>query len=111
MATRIQFYLDENVPLAVAEQLQRRGLTAITVRDSGLLGGDDHNHLRRAYQEGWVLCTHDADFIDMAMAGEPHAGIVFGQQHQHGVGDWVRFLDLVAAVYTPQEMMNHIEYI
>ncbi len=111
MAVKIQFYLDENVPVAVAEQLRRRGITAITARDLDLLGESDHNHLRRAHQKGWVFCTHDADFIDMAMAGEPHTGIIFGQQHQHGIGDWVRFLELIAAVYTPTEMINRIEYI
>ena len=111
MATKIQFYLDENVPLAVADQLQRRGVTAVTVRDLGLLGDSDPNHLRRANREGWVFCTHDTDFVDMAMAGELHVGIVFGQQHRHGIGDWVRFLALIAAVYTPEDMYNRIEYV
>lgn len=111
MAVQIQFYLDENVPLAIAEQLRRRGITAITTHDLGLLGESDQNHLYRANQEGWVLCTHDADFIDMAMAGEPHTGIIFGQQHQHNIGDWVRFLELVAAIYAPEDMINRVEYI
>jgi hypothetical protein len=111
LAVRIRFYIDENVPVAVADQLQRRGITAVTVRDLGLLGDTDLNHLRRARREGYVFCTHDADYIEMALTGEPHEGIVFGQQRQHGVGDWVRFLELLYAVYLPEDMANRIEYI
>ena len=40
-----------------------------------------------------------------------HAAIVFGQQHKHGIGDWVRFLELLAAVYDPEEMKKRIEYL
>lgn len=60
---------------------------------------------------GYVLCTHDADSIDIAASGETHTGIVFGQQHQHGIGDWVRFLELLAAFYQPDEMHDRIEYL
>ena len=111
MAPGIHFYLDENLPVAVATQLQRRGLTAVTVRDLGFLGDSDANHLARATRLGYVLCTNDADYVDLAAAGYAHAGIVFGQQHKHGVGDWVRFLELLAAVYDPEEMLNRVEYL
>lgn len=111
MADKIRFYLDENVPVAVAVQLQRRGITAVTVRDLDLLGDSDPNHLRRASAAGYVFCTHDADFAELAVAGERHAGIVFGQQHKHGIGDWVRFLALLCAVYEPEDMINRIEYL
>ena len=30
---KVRFYLDENVQVAIAEQLKRRGIDAITVRD------------------------------------------------------------------------------
>ncbi len=60
---------------------------------------------------GFVFCTHDADFVEMAAAGVEHAGIVFGQQHKHGIGDWVRMLELLAAVAEPQEMKNRVEFI
>lgn len=54
MAAKIRFYLDENVPVAVATQLRRRGLDAVTVRDLGVLGDSDTNHLRRAAGMGRV---------------------------------------------------------
>ena len=107
----IRFYLDENVPIAVATQLKRRNIEVVTVRDLGFLGDSDINHLRRATELGYVLCTHDVDYIELAVNGVEHSGIVFGQQHRHGIGDWVRFLELVHAAYAPDEINNRIEYV
>lgn len=111
MATKIRFYLDKNVPIAVATQLKRRGIEVVTVRDLGMLGDSDVNHLRRATEMGYVLCTHDANYVELTASGVEHTGIVFGQQHRHTIGDWVRFLELVQAVYEPEEMHNRIEYV
>lgn len=86
MAARIRFYLDENVQTFIAEQLKRRGIEVVTVRELGLLGDEDINHLERAAQMGYVLCTHDSDYVDLAADGREHAGIVFGQQHKHTIG-------------------------
>lgn len=111
MAAPVRFYLDENVPIAIAVQLQRRGIEAVTVRDLRRLGDSDINHLQRASAMGYVLCTHDVDYLALAEQGVAHAGIVFGQQHRHGVGDWVRFLELLFAVVDADEMVARIEYI
>ena len=107
----IRFYLDENIPVVVATQLRRRGIEVVTVRDLDLLGDSDVNHLQRARMMGYVLCTHDADYVELTVSGVEHAGIIFGQQHKHGIGDWVRFLELLHAVCTPEDMNNHIEYL
>lgn len=111
MAANVRCYLDENVPVAVAEQLRRRNIDALTTRELGLLGESDINHLKRAMDQGRVLCTHDTDYLNMAFEGIEHTGIIFGQQAKHGVGDWVRFLELVHGVYTSEEMKNRLEYI
>lgn len=108
---KIRYYLDENVPVVIAAQLKRREIEAVTVRDLGALGDTDLNHLERAAQMGYVLCTHDADFVDMAQSGFEHAGMVFGQQHKHTVGAWVSFLELIYEVYTLEEMHNRLEYV
>lgn len=108
---KVRFYLDENVQVAIAEQLARRGIEVVTVRDLGLLGDEDVHHLARATRLGYVLCTHDSDYIDLAAAGMEHAGIVFGQQHKHTIGDWVKFLELVHGVYGMDDMQNLIEYL
>lgn len=106
----LRFFLDENVPIAVARQRKLRGIDAVTVRDLGLLGENDLNHLQNATAQERVFCTNDADFLQLAARGIEHAGIVFGQQDIHYVGEWVNWLTLMHAVYTAEEMSNRIEY-
>jgi predicted nuclease of predicted toxin-antitoxin system len=72
LATSIHFYLDENVPVAVANQLKRRHIAVVTARDLEALGESDASHLHRAVVMGAVFCTHDADFVDIAAQGISH---------------------------------------
>jgi hypothetical protein len=75
------------------------------------LGDTDENHLQRATAEGRVLCTFDTDFIELAAAGQSHAGIVLGQQEVHYIGAWVNYLELMQAAMTPEEMIDRVEYL
>lgn len=111
LAASLRFYLDENVEVVIARQLQRHGIEIVTVRDLNLLGDEDINHLNRATEMGRVLCTYDADYIELATSGIEHAGIVFGQPEKHGIGWWVQSLLLIHAVYTAEEMKNRVEYL
>ncbi len=111
MAAKIRFYLDENVPVIVAKQLQARKIDAVTVRDLGMLGASDVAHLAKATTMGCVLCTNDADFLRLAATGIKHSGIVFGQQDQHYVGEWVKFLTMLHAIYSSDEMADRVEYL
>jgi hypothetical protein len=111
LAAAIRLYLDENVPVAVADQLRRRGIEAVTARDLGVLSDSDVNHLARATQMGYVLCTYDSDYIELAASGIEHAGIVKGTAEKHWIGDWVKGLELIHAVYTDEDMRNHVEYL
>ena len=107
----LRFYLDENVPVAVAGQLRGRGIGVVTARDLGVLHDDDDTHLRRASTMGYVLCTHDVDFVQLARAGMAHAGILVGHPVRHGIGDWVRGLMLYHATYTAEEMLDRVEFL
>jgi len=111
LAAAIRLYLDENLSPRIAVQLRRRGIDAVTVHDLDVAGDTDENHLARATRLQRVLVTADVDFLVMAAAGQQHLGIVFGEQTTHKIGDWVKALDLLCAVYAPEEMANHIEYI
>jgi hypothetical protein len=83
----------------------------VSVRDLGLLGDTDDNHLSHAFTLGRVLVTTDTDFLIMASAGIEHAGIIFGAQEDHSVGDWVKELELICFVYEPEDMRNRVEFI
>lgn len=111
MDSGIRLYIDESVEADVAEQMQQRGIDAVTVRDLGLLGDTDINHLRRASEMGRVLCTYDTDFLRIAAAGADHAGIIFGFHDRTTYGDWVRGLELNCGAMTADEMKNHVEYL
>ena len=111
LAAKVRFYLDENVPVEVARQLRSRGIDVVTARDLGLLGASDRVYLENATALGRVLCTFDADYLRLVSEGMAHAGIVFGQQSLHYVGDWVNWLTLIHAVYDPREMVERVEYL
>ncbi|MCA9949322.1 MAG: DUF5615 family PIN-like protein [Anaerolineales bacterium] len=111
MAAVIRLYLDENLSPKIAKQLQLRGIDAVSVRDIGFLGDDDHNHLARATQQDRVLVTADVDFLQLAADVHYHAGIVFGIQQENTIGDWVKALEVLCFVYTAEEMQNHVEYL
>ena len=111
MGAAIRLYLDEPIPLAIASQLRRREIEVFTLQELGVLGDSDANHLERATKMGCVLCTCDGDFLKLAADGMEHARIVFGNQLRHSIGDWVNALVLIHAVYTPDDMKNHVEYL
>jgi hypothetical protein len=111
LASDILYYLDENIPIVIAEQLKRKGIDVVTVRDIGRLGDSDENHLQRASEMGRVLCKHDQDFLRLAAEGINHKGIVFGIQDLHSIGDWVRGLELIHAILKPDDMENNVEYL
>ena len=87
MEVGIRLYLDENLSPKIAEQLMLRGIDAVSVRDLGTLGDSDSNHLERANKLERVLVTSDVDFLRFAAESIEHAGIVFGVQGDHSIGD------------------------
>ncbi len=104
---RIRFYIDENLSPEIVTQLRMHGIDVIR----GPLGADDPAHLERATRMGRVVCTSDDDFIKLAARGADHAGIIWGEQTDHSVGDWVRYLRLVNEVQSSDEMINTVNYV
>ena len=77
----------------------------------GALGADDPVHLERATVMGRVVCTTDDDFIKLAAQGIEHAGTIWGEQEYRSIGDWVKYLRLVHAAQSAEEMINAINYV
>jgi hypothetical protein len=111
MENRLRYYMDENVPTAVAEQLRLNSIDAISVHDLEQLGDADLNHLQRATNMGRVLCTHDQDFLRLAAEGSEHAGIAFAPQYQATIGGWVRELRSLHARLTANEAVGQVVYL
>lgn len=69
---------DENVDREVIATLRERGKDVRSVIEEGLGGHDDVEILRRAFETGRVVLTHDSDFGTLAIRrGEPFVGILF----------------------------------
>jgi hypothetical protein len=112
LAAAIRLYLDENLSPVIAEQLRLRDVDAVSVRDLGTLGESDEFHLQRAGELERVLVTTDIDFLQMVAAeGVEHHGVIFGSQQSFSIGDWVKRLELICFVHTPEYMKNHVEYL
>jgi predicted nuclease of predicted toxin-antitoxin system len=104
------FYTNESVNVAVAEGLKRRGVMVITARETGNLGLSDEEQLKYARRKGFVIITHDDDFLSLAMDFE-HEGIVFVHQQKYSIGDLIRNLKLLWDVVEQKEMKNHVEFL
>lgn len=69
--------LDENIPVALARFLEKKGFSVSDVFSQGLSGADDHALALHCRQRALVLVTLDVDFANTALyPPRQHAGIV-----------------------------------
>ena len=61
----MQFKIDENLHIDVADYLRQHGYDAMTVNEQGLQGQSDDVIANICQQESRVLVTLDLDFADM----------------------------------------------
>ena len=108
--SKLSFYLDESVHVAVADGLQRRGIEATTAKDAGNLSLSDEEQLKYATGNNFVIVTHDVDFLSLAMKLD-HNGIVFVHLQKYSIGDLIRKMKLLWEVAEPQYMKNHVEFL
>ena len=111
MTDKVKFYLDEHVPNAVAEGLQRRGVDVLTVAKAGMRGFNDEKHLQFAQLEKRVLFTQDKDFLRLHASGFSHAGIVYTHQHTASIGEMINGLMLIYEVLESDEMIGKVEFV
>jgi hypothetical protein len=103
--------MDENVPIAVAEQLVQHGLDAVSARSLDQLSDSDSNHLQRATEMERIFCTSDEDFLKMAAECTHHTGIAFGHQYQATIGGWVIALRALHARMSAEEVVDQVIYL
>jgi predicted nuclease of predicted toxin-antitoxin system len=95
MPRTIRFHLDEHVSHAVADGLRRLSIDATTTPDANLLGADDADQVAYGLAQGRVIFTQDDDFLVLAAAGMPHAGVVYCRQNTRSIGQVIRALELI----------------
>ena len=75
----MQFKIDENLHINVADYLRQQGYDAMTVNEQGLQGQSDDVIANICQQESRVLVTLDLDFADMrCYPPNRYAGIFSG---------------------------------
>ena len=109
--SELRFYLDENIDIAVTEQLIRWGIDAVSVHSLELQGETDENHLENATEMGRMLVTHDQDFLRMSAESTDHVGIAFAQQYQATVGGWVRALRALHARLSAEDAEGQLVFL
>jgi predicted nuclease of predicted toxin-antitoxin system len=73
----MRFLVDECTGPAVARWLRSRGFEVFSVYDQAR-GLDDEAVLQKAFAEGWLLLTNDADFgTKVFRERRPHRGVIF----------------------------------
>ena len=110
MKNRLKYYLDEQVPKAIANGLKIRGVDVITVVEAGLLGATDEEHLEKAKSEKRIIFTQDDDFLRLHAGGKEHSGIVYAHQGK-AIGTLISGLMLIYQALEAEEMINHVEYL
>jgi predicted nuclease of predicted toxin-antitoxin system len=69
---------DENIHPEIVKSLREGGADVLDVKESRLIGSSDLVLIRKAFQEGRVVLTHDSDFGQLAVAAlEPVVGIIY----------------------------------
>ena len=111
MAEPLRFHLDENVPVAIAEALRRRGIDVTTTQDANLLGADDAAQLRFCLRQRRVLVTQDMGFVRLHREGAEHAGVACCALGTRTIGEMVRSLALLHGLLTAEEMVGEVEYL
>lgn len=112
---RLRIYTDENVDVAVAEGLRRRGIDAWSARDVGNLGLSDEEQLEYTRKERAVVFTHDADFLRLVhqewQEGREHWGVIYARVGPLTVGECIRRLMDYALFMDAEEMKNRVEFL
>ena len=70
MTARLRFFVDAQLPPALAAFLCAKGHDAVAVREIGLRDADDPDIWERARAEGAIIVTKDEDFAQFVAAND-----------------------------------------
>ncbi|MDZ4779096.1 MAG: DUF5615 family PIN-like protein [Planctomycetia bacterium] len=110
----IQFYIDEDVFLASASELRRRGIDAISTQEAGRRSCDDESQLRWASENRRTIVTFNVgDYLALhatwLRSGRSHFGIIASSQRP--IGDLIRRLGNLHATLSAEEIQDRIEFL
>ena len=111
----LRFLFDVHVPLAVANQLELRGVDILTAQADNSATLQDQDILVRATELGRVMFTSDIRFRALAETWQQSQrtfhGLVFAHPLHVTVGQMVLHLELIASAVSEEEIRNHVIYL
>jgi predicted nuclease of predicted toxin-antitoxin system len=107
----VEFQLDEHLSPEIARALRRRGISALTTHEAGLLGRSDREILAWCHAGRRVIVTFDADYLRLHYDNTPHYGIVFITPGTRLIGQIIDALVLVHGVMETDEMVGTLQYL
>jgi hypothetical protein len=110
MANAIKLYLDEQVDPDVAKGLRPYQIDVLTTKEAHRLGAKDVDQLAFATALERTIFTQDDDFLRLDATGISHAGIVYAHQRTP-IGAIIEGLRTIIGAMTPDEMVDHVEYL
>lgn len=114
MPADIKLLIDEDVHLALAEALRRRGHDAVHVREIERLGLDDESQLEYAAEHRRCLVTFNVgEFVvwhgDFVHDGREHSGIIVSAQQP--LGRMLREMLAFLQTHSPNEVRNQLFFL
>jgi predicted nuclease of predicted toxin-antitoxin system len=109
--SKLRFYFDESVPLAVSQQLATQGIDVVSAHSLGELGDSDPSHLSRASAMERVLCTADTDFLVLAKTVVDHYGVIYGSQSKVNIGQWVKDIRTLYAQFEAERLDGKVIFL
>lgn len=111
----VPLYMDVHVPVAITEQLRRRGVDVLTAIEDGCATLPDDQLLQRSSALGRLIFTQDIRFKALAEQwqgqGRLFAGLAFGDQLGGTIGQYVKDLELIAKASEPSDWLNLVEHL
>ena len=107
--------MDHHVHIAITDGLRQRSVDVITAYEDNAAELDDEPLLARATQLNRVLFSQDVDLLVITerwlRTNRAFAGLIYAHQLSITIGQAVRDLTLIAQIFEPEEMCNHIEFL
>jgi len=111
----LRLYMDVHIPNAIADGLRRRGVDVLTAQEDASDTTPDSALLDRASSLGRVLFTYDDDLLVEAalrqVRGERFSGVIYAKVLEVSIGASVRYLELLAKVYDPEDVANIVTHL
>lgn len=84
---KLQFHLDENVGLVLAQGLWRRGMNVTPTPPDRPKRTSDAEQLDWCLKNGRVIVSQDTDMLRMSSGGVSHAGVAYFRPRSRTVGE------------------------